>query len=75
MMTGRSPVAVGMSRFSAPLAAEIKIYPEVLRAHGYFTGVAGRTYHLDGSRNPPESEKVHLHLPHTHVQHRQEAEN
>jgi arylsulfatase A-like enzyme len=58
MMTGRSPVAVGMTRFSAPLPAEVKIYPELLRAAGYFAGVAGRTYHLDGSRLPPESEKV-----------------
>src|SRR5437762_3063227 len=42
MMTGRSPVAIGMTRFSAPLPAEIKTYPEVLRGAGYFTGVAGR---------------------------------
>jgi arylsulfatase A-like enzyme len=58
MMTGRSPVAIGMTRFSAPLPAEVKIYPELLRAAGYFAGVAGRQYHLDGSRLPPESEKV-----------------
>lgn len=49
LMTGRSPVALDMTRFSAPLPAEFKVYPEYLRAAGYFTGVAGRTYHLDGA--------------------------
>jgi N-sulfoglucosamine sulfohydrolase len=58
MMTGRSPVAIGMTRFSAPLPREVRSYPEALRAAGYFTGVAGRTYHLDGSRLPPESRTV-----------------
>src|SRR5690349_15256071 len=32
IMTGRSPVAVQMTRFSAPLAAEYKVFPELLRA-------------------------------------------
>src|ERR1043166_341204 len=61
MMTGRSPVAIGMTRFSAPLPREIKTYPEALRAAGWFTGVCGRTYHLDGAANArlsPEAEKV-----------------
>ncbi len=48
LMTGRSPVAIQMTRFSAPLPIEVRTYPELLRAQGYFTGVAGRTYHLDG---------------------------
>ena len=48
IMTGRSPVALDMTRFSAPLPAEFKVYPEYLRSAGYYTGVAGRTYHLDG---------------------------
>lgn len=52
IMTGRSPVALGMTRFSAPLPAEHKTWLELLRAKGYFTGVAGRTYHLDGAANP-----------------------
>ena len=54
IMTGRSPVRIAMTRFSAPLPAEVKTYPELLRAQGYFTGVAGRTFHLDGSGNMPE---------------------
>lgn len=53
LMTGRSPVALDMTRFSAPLPAEFKTYPEHLRAAGYFTGVAGRTYHLDGAPGTP----------------------
>ncbi len=58
IMSGRSPVAIQMTRFSAPLPAEVKVFPELLRARGYFAGVAGRTYHLDGSRLPPETQKV-----------------
>jgi arylsulfatase A-like enzyme len=52
IMTGRSPVAIGMTRFSAPLPAEVITWPEVLRKQGYFTGAAGRQYHLDGASNP-----------------------
>ena len=61
IMSGRSPVAIQMTRFSAPLPAEVKVFPELLRAQGYFSGVAGRTYHLDGAPGPrlsPESENV-----------------
>ncbi len=58
-MTGRSPVAIGMTRFSAPLPRDIPTFPELLRTGGgYFTGICGRTYHLDGSRTPPETEAV-----------------
>lgn len=50
MMTGRSAVAARMTRFSAPLPREETIFPEVLRQDGrYYTGVCGRSYHLDGS--------------------------
>lgn len=50
LMTGRSPVAARITRFSAPLARDEIIFPEVLRSQaGYFTGVCGRSYHLDGS--------------------------
>ena len=60
IFTGRSPVAIAMSRFSAPLPREIKTYPEALRAAGWFTGVAGRTYHMDGAITgmPPETQTV-----------------
>jgi N-sulfoglucosamine sulfohydrolase len=49
IMTGRSPVGIAMTRFSAPLPPDVRTCPEILRAHGFFTGVAGRSYHLDGS--------------------------
>ncbi|RPJ86276.1 MAG: twin-arginine translocation signal domain-containing protein, partial [Acidobacteria bacterium] len=54
IMTGRSPVRIAMTRFSAPLPRDVRTYPELLRAAGYFTGVAGRGYHLDGSANAPQ---------------------
>lgn len=50
LMTGRSAVAARMTRFSAPLPRDEVAFPELLRDKaGYFTGVCGRTYHLDGS--------------------------
>lgn len=58
IFTGRSPVAIAMSRFSAPLPRDIKTYPEALRAAGWFTGVAGRTYHMDGAPTSAESREV-----------------
>jgi arylsulfatase A-like enzyme len=58
IMTGRSPVAIQMTRFSAPLAADVRTYPEALRAHGYYTGVGGRTYHLDGAERAAISRAV-----------------
>lgn len=59
IMTGRGSIAVQNTRFSAPLAAEYKVFPELLKEKaGYFAGVAGRTYHLDGAGNVPESSAV-----------------
>lgn len=54
IMTGRSPVRIQMTRFSAPLPLDVRIFPETLREHGYFAGVAGRNYHLDGSAKMPK---------------------
>lgn len=49
-LTGRSPVAARITRFSSPLARDEVTFPELLREKaGYYTGVCGRTYHLDGS--------------------------
>jgi arylsulfatase A-like enzyme len=49
LMTGRSPVAVRMVRFTSPLPPDVVALPDLLRDKGgYFTGVAGRSYHLDG---------------------------
>jgi N-sulfoglucosamine sulfohydrolase len=52
LMTGRSPVSARMGRFSSPLPPDIITVPEVLRTKGYFTGVCGRYFHLDGVTNP-----------------------
>jgi len=52
LMTGRSPVAARMGRFSSPLPPDIITVPEVLRTKGYYTGVCGRYFHLDGVVNP-----------------------
>ncbi len=48
IMTGRTPVAVNMTRFNVPLARRYRTFPEDLRDSGYYTGLAGRGYHLDG---------------------------
>ncbi|MBN9520236.1 sulfatase [bacterium] len=59
IMTGRSAIAVQNTRFSAPLAAEYHTFPELLKQRaGYFAGVAGRSFHLDGAATPPETEEV-----------------
>lgn len=55
IMAGRSPVACRITRFSSPLPREITTFPELLKKDaGYFVGVLGRTYHLDGSGNGPD---------------------
>lgn len=55
LMTGRSPVGVRMVRFTSPLPSDIPALPDLLRDKGgYFTGIAGRSYHLDG---PPADGK------------------
>lgn len=59
LMTGRSPVACRITRFSSPLPREEITLPELLRSQaGYFTGICGRTYHLDGSGRPQVSERI-----------------
>ena len=63
LMTGRSPVAVRMVRFTSPLPGDIPALPDLLRKSGYFTGIAGRSYHLDGlasggKRSAPELGRV-----------------
>lgn len=56
IMTGRSPVACRITRFSSPLPRDEITFPEILRQQaGYFVGVLGRSYHLDGSGRAPEA--------------------
>jgi arylsulfatase A-like enzyme len=49
IMSGRNVIDIEMSRFSAPLPREVKTIPEYLRETGYYTGICGRSYHLDSS--------------------------
>lgn len=60
LMTGRSPVACRMTRFSSPLPKDEITFPELLKKEaGYFVGCCGRTYHLDGSgRGPAATDAV-----------------
>jgi arylsulfatase A-like enzyme len=57
-LTGRSPVAVRMSRFTAPLPADVRTFAEDLRDAGYFTGVCRRQHHLDGATPGPLSRRI-----------------
>ncbi len=60
LMTGRSPVAARMGRFSSPLPPDVITAPEVLRTKNYYTGVCGRYFHLDGAVNAsPTTEQVY----------------
>ncbi|MEX2262484.1 MAG: sulfatase [Bryobacteraceae bacterium] len=51
LMTGRSPVAARIARFSSPLPPDVVTLPELLRTKGYFTGICRRNFHLDGRPN------------------------
>lgn len=57
MMTGRSAVDIRMTRFSAPLPRDVVAFPEILRERGYYTGLCGRSFHLDGSGRMPEASR------------------
>lgn len=58
LMSGRNTLAIQMTRFSAPLDADVVSYPELLRKTGYYTGILGRNFHLDGNRRVPETVSV-----------------
>ncbi len=51
LMTGMSPVAARITRFSSALPESIVTLPELLREQGgYYTGISRRYYHLDGPK-------------------------
>ncbi|CAL1516824.1 sulfatase [Chitinophaga sp. MM2321] len=54
IMTGRNVLDLQMLRFTAPLNKDIITGPEILKQNGYYTGLCGRNYHLDGSGNGPK---------------------
>lgn len=52
-LTGRSPVAARMGRFTSPLPPDVVTLPEFLRSQAnYFTGICRRQFHLDGAPGP-----------------------
>jgi len=48
IFTGRSPVATRSSRFPLPPKREHAFFTDVLRQHGYWAGLEGRSHHLAG---------------------------
>jgi N-sulfoglucosamine sulfohydrolase len=52
IFTGLPPQRIHMTRLATPLPPEYKTFPEYLKETGYFTGVCGRWYHLDGRVRP-----------------------
>jgi len=65
LMTGRSPVAIRMSRFGSPLPKDEITFPEILRRDaGYFTGILGRVHHIDGTPHGAFMQAVVREHPH-----------
>jgi arylsulfatase A-like enzyme len=61
MISGRHTIDIGMIRFSAPLPRDVVMYPELLRAQkGYYAGLCGRAYHLNGALMNNPNIKPHL---------------
>lgn len=54
LLSGISPVAARISRFSSPLPADVVTLPELLKQGAdYYTGVCRRGHHLDGPEMGP----------------------
>src|SRR5688572_7869832 len=66
ILTGRHPIDIGMTRFTAALPRDVVMFPELLKSEkGFYAGLCGRGYHLDG--------RLHDHpavAPHLEEQHR-----
>jgi arylsulfatase A-like enzyme len=55
IFAGRSPVALGVTRFAQPAPHGTVFFTDILREHGYFTALAGRWHHLSGkAKESPE---------------------
>ena len=50
VFTGRSPVALGVTRFTQPAPKRFPFFTDVLRENGYYVGLTGRNHHLRGKR-------------------------
>lgn len=51
IFTGRTPVALGVTRFAQPAKPDVPFFTDVLRSNGYWAGIDGRHQHLDGRVN------------------------
>lgn len=66
ILTGRHPIDIGMTRFSAALPRDVTMFPETLRSRrNYFAGLCGRSYHLDGRGHDDPRIAPHLREEHT----------
>ena len=54
IFAGRSPVGLGVTRFAQPARPDVPFFTDVLREHGYWTGLDGRHQHLDGKTRDAE---------------------
>ena len=48
IFTGRSPVALGVTRFTQPAPKTFPFFTDILRDQGYHVGATGRYHHLRG---------------------------
>lgn len=48
IFSGRTPVALRVTRFAQPAQADVRFFTDVLRENGYWVGLDGRHQHLDG---------------------------
>ena len=48
IFAGRSPVALGVTRFAQPPRSDVLFFTDLLRDNGYWVGLDGRHQHLDG---------------------------
>jgi arylsulfatase A-like enzyme len=60
IFTGRSPIANDSTRFTQPARADHPFFTDVLRQHGYWVGLDGRTHHLSGRRGGEDHENEAL---------------
>lgn len=54
IFAGRSPVALGVTRFAQPAPPDVRFFTDVLRENGYWVGLDGRHQHLDGKGRDAE---------------------
>ncbi len=60
IFTGRSPIANDSTRFTQPARPDHPFFTDVLRRHGYWVGLDGRTHHLSGRREGADHENEAL---------------